>query len=436
MNYAVFFKAHSWDDLIYRNYLRLKISSKNADIYILFDNTNGMDPCVAEEIISINQRDISSIGLIDYGGFWYNGDYASIIAFLKKPNYDYYVFCEYDVFVNCNIEYIINKMHANSVDCLGKKINDENWPHHSNCAPYYNGIDIEKSLFCISFFSRAMIVAIYFRRIMQSFLKEKNNIQSWPIGEAVMATEPKLSGLKYDELENYGVFLENYDWTGVFLESHAEKISKYGSIIHPISNKEKFIKMNFRHPSKMDMALFEKIVESRDSDLYRIGYHMENTSDDFKKMLYESYKDNIENSVFEYISDSIVSFGAEAKQSSISDYSYDENESKRALNHFPRGTYSIHTNKENNPWWLLDLGEIIHVKDIYFFDRPYVDTNRSLNLTISCGKDLNNMREVFFNENEQVIYLEKISVLENIRYVKVHIKGEGILNFDSVIVTA
>lgn len=443
MSYAAFFKTHKWDDIIERQYNRVRENVSFGDVYILFDTTHSCADNIPEKyrerVVSINTKDIFFLGLPELGSFWFNGDYSSIIAFTKKPEYEYYCFIEYDVFTNKNIDEIFVKMQEDKIDIIGEDIEtpNYNWPHISSCCEYYDDLGkVKKSLFCVGFFSRRALVAFYARRLEQKEICDRLNLDYVPIGEAVMTTEAELSGLTYENLHNFCDNLEYYDWNNGCTEEMVSNIGIGETFIHPVYDYEKFVKSNFfMGQTKVSHNIIKKLKHVKDANVFSIAYYMRDNTDEDRENIFNIFKENMSGD-YAYLNDEIVSYGKKATQSSFSDYSVSSEEAARALNLIPRNTYSFHTDQEQNPWWLLDLEDEILVKDIYLFDRPDVGGFRSQNLQVLIGEDLENMKVIFENLGQDILSNVKIPVNAVIRYVKCMVNSYSILHLDTVIVTS
>ncbi|AOW49375.1 discoidin/SUN/FTP domain-containing protein [Acetobacter ascendens] len=443
MSYAAFFKTHKWDDIIERQYNRVRENVSFGDVYILFDTTHSCADNIPEKyrerVVSINTKDIFFLGLPELGSFWFNGDYSSIIAFTKKPEYEYYCFIEYDVFTNKNIDEIFVKMQEDKIDIIGEDIEtpNYNWPHISSCCEYYDDLGkVKKSLFCVGFFSRRALVAFYARRLEQKEICDRLNLDYVPIGEAVMTTEAELSGLTYENLHNFCDNLEYYDWNNGCTEEMISNIGIGETFIHPVYDYEKFVKSNFfMGQTKVSHNIIKKLKHVKDANVFSIAYYMRDNTDEDRENIFNIFKENMSGD-YAYLNDEIVSYEKKATQSSFSDYSVSSEEAARALNLIPRNTYSFHTDQEQNPWWLLDLEDEILVKDIYLFDRPDVGGFRSQNLQVLIGEDLENMKVIFENPGQDVLSNVKIPVNAVIRYVKCMVNSYSILHLDTVIVTS
>ncbi|MFS3135219.1 hypothetical protein ACLRDC_07500 [Gluconacetobacter sacchari] len=442
MPYAAFFKTHKWNDLIERQYDRFKRNVILGDLYILFDNTNGGLESVPKKyrqnLISISNNDIGFLGLPECGSFWFNGDYASIISLFKKPYYEYYCFLEYDVYSKNNIDSIIKYMKIDGVDIVGEEIKTHNyqWPHISSCKNYYKNLDeIKKSLFCVGFFSRRALAAFYMRRLEQREICDRLNLDYVPIGEAVMATEAKLSGLKYENLNRFCKSLEYYDWNNGCTEEMVEEVGGEDTFVHPVYDYEKFVRSNFlMGRDRIDEKLIRKLHYVRDVNVFSRAYYLQNNSEEEKAVIFKIFKNNMSN-IYDYLKEDIISYGKKATQSSFCKYSISKDESSRALNLVPRNTYSFHTNEEDNPWWMLDFEEEVNARNIYLFDRPDISGFRSKNLQVLVGKTLQEMEVVFENKTTEILFNVKIGVNNLIRYVKVVVDGRSMLHIDTLIVT-
>lgn len=278
-NYAVIFKTHSWSQIIEDLFLQLKKNVSGGDLYIQIDNTNINDEINIdfEKISYINEEMIENIGLPRNGSFWWNGDYATILFFLENPNYDYYVSIEYDVFVSNSIDNIVNIMENEGIDIVGQKILGPLGDHLKDCVPYYGINTAEKSLFCISFFSKLAISCIYSRRLAHSKIKKKFNLSEWPIGEAVMGTEFKLSNLEYRDLVHFCDNLDHYDWNKGSMLDYAKHVATKSTFIHPVSDSNKFSRTNFDMLGKINDQLLQKVRFSKDPKLFFSAYHLEKT---------------------------------------------------------------------------------------------------------------------------------------------------------------
>jgi len=257
---AVIFKTHFWDSTVDETFRMCLENAKKSDIYIYYDNSNGI--CAIPEEIKENfnvflgpYSKVESINLEwgnrseSLGGYWYNGDYHQNVFILEHPEYEYICSVESDVAINADIDDIFADMKNKNISCVYKIDNDlsENWPFIGNCSGYYDlGIPVQRGLFCISFFSRDAAFLILRKRLEMSAKKRLSDLETWPIGEAVMAQEISLSGLTVADISQYCDTLDKYDCAPCYLIKEVRKEENVNTFIHPVSEfNMKFILSNF-----------------------------------------------------------------------------------------------------------------------------------------------------------------------------------------------
>lgn len=440
--FVILFKVHNWDETVARQYERVVASTRQGDVIVLADITNG--PIVMPRNIrryDIHSRQMAQIGIPDTS-FWFNGDFATILFFLHNPHYEYYVSVEYDVAVLNDMDLIVQDMKANDIDAVYEDLEDplSRWPHLNSVIDYYNFRDIRTGLFCISFFSRRAVAAFYARRLHQAALKKTFGFRTWPIGEAVMASEMRIAGLKREYLARYCSNLDNYHWNRGMTEEYIKATSPERTFLHPVCNDSKCITTNLTADiRRIDNTLLAKAVLMK-----RLGFFVKllglpDNSEDDRQLVFLAALDALKDdpqSTFLY--ERNVSVGAVTSQSSISDYSSGPDEAGNALREFPAGHFSFHTDLERSPWWEVDLQDVFSPVKIYLFDRTEI--NRSANLVVSVGADRSAMTEIFRNDGHSAIgnIWSGPTILETgipTRFVRLSLEGDGILHFDSIIVT-
>ena len=98
---AVVFKTYAWDGFVERQARRLAEAAGALDFYVSVDETNGpVGPIPFERVIRFTCADLAAAGLpmrAAVGGvLWWNPDYAHYQFQQLYPDYDYYLFVEYD----------------------------------------------------------------------------------------------------------------------------------------------------------------------------------------------------------------------------------------------------------------------------------------------------------------------------------------------------
>jgi hypothetical protein len=136
-----------------------------------------------------------------------------------------------------------------------------------------------------------------------------------------------------------------------------------------------------------------------------------------------------------------VARGKQAKQSSLSKYSTAEG-ARGALSGIKTGGFGFHTQLEDNPWWMVDLGDIFEVSDIVVFNRMDACSNRSDTLNVAVSLDATLWANVYDHRGRPtfggvrplngrpplVIALREIRC----RFVKIELVGRTYLHLDEV----
>lgn len=262
--YVLLFKTHLWNETISRNFELCKQNFKKGDIYIVYDNSNGevdipLDILAKEYVYFTPYQKIEDLnleygmpspedGVTIIGGYWYNGDYQQNLFILDHPEYDYICSVENDVSVLLSIDKIFENMEEDKVDVVfyPQEWPNNQWSHLGSCVGYYDVEQyINKGLFCISFFSLNAAFLILKRRLEMSVFRRKENIQAWPIGEALMAHEPILNNMSVRPLQYYCSDLSFYDWSPAYTFSEVKDVA-VPTVIHPVTEiNRKFIISNF-----------------------------------------------------------------------------------------------------------------------------------------------------------------------------------------------
>ena len=443
MSYAVIFKAHFWDESVEKQFYQLKKNCPSADIFIVFDVDSGNQNQIpyGNNIIFVGARDLYDAGLDNSGGFWANGDYQTILFWLKKPSYDFYVSVEHDVGVFCSIDNIIDDMRKNNIDSVYGDLELErgaaSWPHLGTTIDYYNFIDINPKLFCISFFSKAAVSAIYTRRLLQMKLKKSSNNSNFPLGEAVMGSEPALSGLKEKNLLRYCDNLDNYHWNQGVPYKYVEQFVNGNTFVHPVTSNNKVISSNTTDDiTKIDSKLLLKAAMVAETEFFINLLSLPNNSYQDKQELIKLAKETLsENENNKFFFHRTITEGFVSCQSSISAYSRHNSEHADVVSSIPKGKFSNHTNEEENPFFRINFSEKKFVSKAYIYDRP--DISRYYTYEISSGSE--GEKEILYkseyNEKLGDIYIgpKIININKEIDFLNISIVGYGIIHLDSII---
>lgn len=118
-----------------------------------------------------------------------------------------------------------------------------------------------------------------------------------------------------------------------------------------------------------------------------------------------------------------VALSGHAIQSSLSKWSYGEDEANNALNGTSPKGYAFHTQKEENAWWMVDLKKkyLVSFVDIYLRDGL---EDRNKNLAIEISTDLSNWKKIEDKslKDKNLIYANLAN--EEARFVKISVANQ------------
>lgn len=101
-----------------------------------------------------------------------------------------------------------------------------------------------------------------------------------------------------------------------------------------------------------------------------------------------------------------------------------------AVNSTYCNSYAIHTKLEDNPWWQLDVGYVIHAKLIYIYNRVDVRKERAKNLVVMVSNDGMGWTHLAAKWDESLSVM-KVNV-NGFRYLKISLPGTEYLHLSKV----
>lgn len=136
-----------------------------------------------------------------------------------------------------------------------------------------------------------------------------------------------------------------------------------------------------------------------------------------------------------------VARGKTATQSSLSGWSTSEG-ANGAINGNKTGGFGFHTQYEEKPWWMVDLGEIHDISEIAIYNRVDACPDRSRMLVVSASVDANDWIVVYdhngrppFGGIKQVSGRAPLLItLDGVRarFVKLQLAEKNYLHLDEV----
>lgn len=386
MSHAVLFKIHFVDSFVIRQLERLKARVGNGDLYVIVDETRGpVGPIPHDRVIRSSNGDMIRRGFVaadpHSAMFRHCADYSLYPLIEDHPPYDHYVSVEYDAVINADLDTIIAKAAAQSVDFIGYRIDEPvsrlGWTGMVEAV--YDLSDLRPYLNAISFYSRRAVAYLRERRLEMSRLCRDGKIAQPPRSEAFIGTELALGGHRLGHLPDFGD-TSRFTWWPPSAEVELPELT-HRTFIHPVldgkrcaeslirfSLSEIFAPGNERaqrlaklKPSECIPSIFPALVNQHRNE--PIPFSM----------------DQIPAPLFEQPDPSPnIARGKPATQSSTSLASRRPSvgeDAAGAVNGLVTGTYGFHTGFDDPPWWMVDVEGLYRLSAIWIFNRLDAPTN-------------------------------------------------------------
>jgi hypothetical protein len=137
-----------------------------------------------------------------------------------------------------------------------------------------------------------------------------------------------------------------------------------------------------------------------------------------------------------------VALGKPSTQSSISHWSIGktkEEDARGGNDGCITSQYGFHTDEEENPWWLVDLGSVYLVNNVRIFNRHEV-AHRLRHFSILGSTDGTDWT-LLHRKSDEIIFGEKLDPYDvsfeggtTARFIKVQLNGRGFLHFHECLV--
>lgn len=248
MRYAVVFKTYAWDSFVHRQALRCADEAGAGDFFISVDETNGcVGPIPFDRVVRTTNAELIASGLpnrFEKGSLlWWNPDYVHYQFHDLHPDYDYYVFVEYDVVIQGGIGPLVERAAALDVDLVALPIptpkHEWFWTiYHRQTYPL---AELQGTLNCVSLFSRRALALLGSRR---REMAEGRQTRYWPSSEVFIPTEVGRAGFKHLSLEAFGD-VQGYDWSPPLLEDDMPA-SVGTAFFHPVLDQRRYIAATLR----------------------------------------------------------------------------------------------------------------------------------------------------------------------------------------------
>jgi hypothetical protein len=272
-NCAVIFKAYNWDAFVERQARRLAEAAGALDFYISLDESGGKVGAVPFERVSrFTCADLEAAGLamrFPVGGvLWWNPDYAHYHFLEQYPNYDSYLFVEYDCVVQCSLEQFVARAVARAADLIAYPMQSEfdKWHWMQYQRNVYPQRDVQRALLNVCFHSSRALKLLSQRRLAMS---SDPSIRDWPNSELFVPTEVGRAGMTYLSLADFGD-VSNYVWFPPTLEDDLAAANG-DAFLHPVLDRRRYISSMLDNrgslaPGELDRA-FSRFPREEYADL-------------------------------------------------------------------------------------------------------------------------------------------------------------------------
>jgi len=240
---AVVFKTYSWDGFVERQARRLAEAAGALDFYISVDETNGpAGPIPFEHVVRFTCADLAAAGLpmrTAVGGvLWWNPDYAHYQFQQQYPDYDYYLFVEYDCVLQCSLEQFAVRAASQGADLVAFQItcpfNEWHW------APYQRDIypagEIHLAMLNVCFLSARALTMLHQRRLA---MNADPSMRCWPNTELFLPTEVMRAGMTWLFLAGFAD-ISLYAWFPPTLEEDLRP-GDGDVFLHPVLDRRRYI---------------------------------------------------------------------------------------------------------------------------------------------------------------------------------------------------
>ncbi len=371
-SYAVIFRTHVWDDDVAEIARRAQACCATGTFVVAADETKGRLDCDGFTKLS-HCKDFTALGLPlvpDGNVLWWNADYVLYAARLALPGRDYYVMLEYDVLLNADLDQMVAQCGENHVGFVAQDIQPVG-THWSAASASEMGVELWWALIPFVIVSgRVVDVMLKARQLLANALTA-GRITHWPYCEAFMPSAAALlpgsanwplSRLVDSHLLKYRPFIRLRD----------ARLAEAGIVAHPVMGSVRYIRhiladKPLEGHRMTDGILCAELQNERQEDLQAAF------GDDMVVQKTPQGEWAIAAQLPEIIRPWVdLANGKPATQSSHSVWSRGVSAEADAAfaNRDPlQDDYAFHTDREENPWWQVDLGEIAAVERIEIINR-------------------------------------------------------------------
>jgi hypothetical protein len=240
---AVVFKTYAWDGFVERQARRLAEAAGSLDFYVSVDETNGAaGPIPFERVSRFTCNDLAAAGLpMRYavgGVLWWNPDYAHYQFQTQFPDYDYYLFVEYDCVAQCSLEQFVVRAASAGADFVALPITRpfSKWHWMPYQRDVYPQSEVKLSLLNACLFSSAALKLLHRRRLAMG---SDPFMRQWPSSEVFIPTEVARAGMTWLSLADFGD-VSRCDWFPPTMEEDLPP-AVGDTFLHPVLDRQRYV---------------------------------------------------------------------------------------------------------------------------------------------------------------------------------------------------
>ncbi len=249
---ALVVKTHFWDRYAQRQFDRLCGQCRDADIYIQVDDSNGrVEGIEHDKILRFTVGQTAELGLPSDANIgpvlWYNGDYPMYLFYEAYPQYDSYLFLEYDVATTVDLDRMIEAAQAEQVDFVAQfrdaPIGEWYWTERHQAL--YAPDQLKETLFCLCYVSRPALRFLYRRRLEMAAALAAGELPMWPFCEVFLGAELSAGGFRLRDLSAYGD-TSDYDHWPPYREDDLASLPG-NAFMHPVLDDARYVTSLLKH---------------------------------------------------------------------------------------------------------------------------------------------------------------------------------------------
>jgi hypothetical protein len=259
---AVIFKAYAWDGFVERQARRLAEVAGGLDFYILIDETGGpVGPVPFDRVIRFTCAELEAAGMamrFGLGGvLWWNPDYAHYHFLAQCPNYDHYLFVEYDCVVQDSLQSLVTRAISRGADLIALPIKRpfDLWHWRPYQADVYRPDEVKLALLNVCFLSAPALKLLQQRRLD---MKGDPSVRGWPSSEVFLPTEVVRAGMNWVSLAEFGD-VSQYDWFPPTLEEDLLPGNR-NVFIHPVLDRRRYLTSIFHNRGSLKPGEMKHIL--------------------------------------------------------------------------------------------------------------------------------------------------------------------------------